>query len=76
MSAGNSARGQQFAAQHTDINFVVAKDIPTAGEIAANGRRLVQHAKGYEATFVNGTQIVSRDEFTGELPGKLLRGRR
>jgi len=38
--------------------------------------RLVQHAKGYEATFVNGTQIVSRDEFTGELPGKLLRGRR
>jgi hypothetical protein len=36
----------------------------------------VQHAKGYEATFVNGTQIVSRDEFTGELPGKLLRGHR
>jgi hypothetical protein len=35
------------------------------------GRR----AKGYEGTFVNGTQIVSCDEFTGEPPGKLLRGR-
>jgi len=26
--------------------------------------------QGYESTFVNGTQIVSRDEFTGELPGQ------
>ena len=42
----------------------------------ANGRRLMQHTNGHEATFVNGTQIVSYDRFTGELPGKLLRGSR
>ena len=58
---------------YESLNF----DMPSmAYDFPANGRRLVQHAKGYEATFVNGTQIVSRDEFTGELPGKLLRGRR
>ena len=51
--------------------------MPTmAYDFPANGRRLVQHAKGYEATFVNGVQIVAGDEFTGTLPGKLLRGRR
>jgi N-acyl-D-aspartate/D-glutamate deacylase len=58
---------------YESLNF----DMPSmAYDFPANGRRLVQHAKGYEATFVNGTQIVSRDEFTGELPGKLLRGKR
>ena len=52
-------------------------DVPTiASYFPANGRRLVQHAKCYEATFVNGVQIVAGDEFTGTLPGKLLRGRR
>jgi hypothetical protein len=33
----------------------------------------VQHAKGYVGTWVNGVQIVANDEFTGELPGQLLR---
>jgi N-acyl-D-aspartate/D-glutamate deacylase len=47
-----------------------------AYDFPANGRRLVQHAKGYIGTFVNGTQIVADDEFTGELPGVLLRGTR
>ena len=36
MSAGNSERGQHFAAKHTDLNFVVAPDIATAGTIAKN----------------------------------------
>jgi N-acyl-D-aspartate/D-glutamate deacylase len=52
-------------------------NVPTrARHFPAIGRRLVQHAKCYEATFVNGVQIVAGDEFTGTLPGKLLRGRR
>ena len=46
-----------------------------AFDLPANGRRLVQRAKGYVATFVSGTQTVANDEFTGELPGRLLRGR-
>lgn len=39
----------------------------------ANGSRLVQHAKGYVGTRVNDVQIVANDEFTGAVPGQLLR---
>jgi N-acyl-D-aspartate/D-glutamate deacylase len=42
-------------------------------DLPASGRRLVQHARGYVATFVNGVQTVDHDEFTGALPGRLLR---
>jgi N-acyl-D-aspartate/D-glutamate deacylase len=47
-----------------------------AHDLPAGARRLVQKAKGYEATFVAGVQIVDHDEFTGELPGQLIRGPR
>lgn len=43
-------------------------------DLPANGRRLVQTANGYEATFVGGVQTVANDSFTGELPGTLIRG--
>jgi hypothetical protein len=33
----------------------------------------VQKAVGYDATWVGGVQTVDHDEFTGELPGHLLR---
>jgi N-acyl-D-aspartate/D-glutamate deacylase len=36
----------------------------------------VQKADGYDATFVAGVQTVDHDEFTGELPGQLIRGPR
>ncbi|MFZ6004446.1 MAG: N-acyl-D-amino-acid deacylase family protein [Actinomycetota bacterium] len=45
-----------------------------AFDLPAGGRRLVQRAKGYDATFVAGVQTVADDEFTGELPGSLVRG--
>ena len=45
-------------------------------DLPANGRRLVQKASGYRATFVSGVQTVADDEFTGELPGTLLRASR
>lgn len=47
-----------------------------AFDLPAEGRRLVQRAQGYRATFVAGSQTVADDEFTGELPGRLLRGPR
>jgi N-acyl-D-amino-acid deacylase len=47
-----------------------------AFDLPANGRRLVQKADGYRATFVAGVQTVADDEFTGELPGRLIRGPR
>ncbi len=37
-------------------------------------RRLVQRARGYAATFVAGVQTVADDDFTGELPGRIVRG--
>ena len=45
-----------------------------AFDLPAGGRRLVQRAEGYAATFVAGVQTVADDEFTGELPGRLIRG--
>jgi len=45
-----------------------------AFDLPAGGRRLVQRASGYAATFVAGVQTVADDEFTGELPGRLIRG--
>ena len=47
-----------------------------AFDLPAQGRRLVQRATGYRATFCAGVQTVADDEFTGELPGRLLRGPR
>jgi N-acyl-D-amino-acid deacylase len=45
-------------------------------DLPAGARRLVQKADGYVATFVVGVQIVDHDEFTGALPGRLIRGPR
>jgi len=47
-----------------------------AYDLPGGARRLVQKANGYVATFVNGIQTVDNDEFTGELPGRLVRGPR
>lgn len=47
-----------------------------ASDLPGGARRLVQRAEGYVATFVNGIQTVDHDEFTGELPGRLVRGPR
>jgi N-acyl-D-amino-acid deacylase len=43
-------------------------------DLPADAPRLVQRATGYRATFVAGQQIVDDDEFTGVLPGQLVRG--
>ena len=45
-----------------------------AFDLPAGGKRLLQGARGYDATIVSG-EIVYRDgEATGALPGKLVRG--
>jgi N-acyl-D-aspartate/D-glutamate deacylase len=46
-----------------------------AFDLPAQGRRLVQRATGYAATFVAGVQTVADDQFTGSLPGRLIRAR-
>jgi N-acyl-D-aspartate/D-glutamate deacylase len=54
-----------------DLSFGLPR---MAFDLPAGGRRLVQKAKGYAATFVAGVQTVADDEFTGALPGRLIRG--
>ena len=76
---GLTDRGLIAPGLRADLNLIdfdaLSFDMPEmVYDFPANGRRLVQHAKGYAGTFVNGVQTVERDEFTGALPGKLLRG--
>jgi N-acyl-D-aspartate/D-glutamate deacylase len=72
-------RGLIAPGMRADLNIIdfdaLSFDMPEmVYDFPANGRRLVQHAKGYVATFVNGVQTVENDQFTGALPGKLIRG--
>lgn len=74
-------RGIIAPGMKADINLIdfdaLGFDMPyMACDLPAKGRRLVQTARGYKATFVDGTQTVDNDKFTGELPGKLVRGPR
>ena len=72
-------RGVVTPGKRADLNIIdyenLGFDVPRmAFDLPANGRRLVQRGRGYIATFVAGEQTVDRDEFTGALPGRLIRG--
>ena len=76
---GLTDRGLIAPGLRADLNLIdfeaLTFDMPEmVYDFPANGRRLVQHAQGYVGTFVNGIQTVANDEFTGAMPGKLLRG--
>jgi N-acyl-D-amino-acid deacylase len=43
-------------------------------DLPAGARRLIQRARGYDATIVSGEVTFLQGEHTGALPGKLLRG--
>jgi N-acyl-D-amino-acid deacylase len=78
---GLGDRGAVLPGLRADLN-VIDYDRLTFGpprmvhDLPAGARRLVQKAEGYVATFVGGVQIVDDDEFTGALPGRLVRGPR
>lgn len=42
-------------------------------DLPMNGRRLVQRVDGYRHTFVSGVETYQNGEYTGALPGKLVR---
>jgi len=72
-------RGVVAPGKRADLNIIdyenLGFDVPRmVFDLPANGRRLVQRGRGYVATFVAGEQTVDRDEFTGALPGRLIRG--
>ena len=43
-------------------------------DLPADGRRLIQDARGYVATIVSGEVIIENGKPTGAMPGKLVRG--
>jgi N-acyl-D-amino-acid deacylase len=45
-------------------------------DLPAGAPRLLQPSRGYRATIVSGVVVRENDEFTGERPGILVRGRR
>jgi N-acyl-D-aspartate/D-glutamate deacylase len=45
-------------------------------DLPAGGKRLLQRARGYEATIVAGEITYCEGEATGALPGRLVRGGR
>ena len=78
---GLADRGHIAPGKRADINIIDFEKLNftmpyMAYDLPAQGRRLVQQAIGYDATFVAGTQIVDSDQFTGALPGNLVRGPR
>jgi N-acyl-D-aspartate/D-glutamate deacylase len=53
----------------------VAPEMPdVVNDLPAGARRLVQKARGFSATVVNGEVVLRDGKHTGALPGRLLRG--
>ncbi len=72
-------RGRLAPGYLADINIVdheaLALEAPEmVYDLPAQGKRLVQRARGYVATIKSGAVVREHDEATGERPGRLLRG--
>jgi N-acyl-D-aspartate/D-glutamate deacylase len=77
---GFSDRGLLREGMKADIAVfdpkTVAPEMPdVVNDLPAGARRLVQRAKGFAATVVNGEVLLRDGKHTGALPGQLLRGR-
>jgi N-acyl-D-aspartate/D-glutamate deacylase len=72
-------RGVIAPGMKADLNVIdmdkLAVEAPgMAYDLPAGGKRLLQGAKGYDATIVSGQIIYRNGQPTGALPGKLIRG--
>lgn len=72
-------RGVLAPGMRADINVIdferLTVDAPTiAFDLPTNARRFVQHSVGYKATICRGVVVRENDCFTGETPGRLVRG--
>ncbi len=72
-------RGLLAPGHVADVNVIdfdgLALDAPEmVYDLPAGGKRLIQRARGYEATVKSGVVVREKDQPTGEHPGTLLRG--
>ena len=74
-------RGRLAPGLRADLNIIdlanLKLELPEmVFDLPTGARRLMQKAKGYVATIVNGTITLENDQLTGALPGRLIRGAR
>ena len=72
-------RGLIAEGMRADLNVIDYKNLTVdaprmAWDLPTGARRLVQKAEGYKYTICAGTVTVVDDEFTGDYPGRLIRG--
>lgn len=70
---GVLAPGMKADANIIDFDALRLERPGMAWDLPAGGRRLLQKARGYEATIVSGTITYRNGEATGALPGRLVR---
>ena len=75
---GMHDRGALLPGMKADINLIDHANLKLGApqmnyDLPAGGRRLVQQATRYEATFVSGELVMERGKATGALPGRLVR---
>lgn len=76
---GLNDRGLLAPGMRADVNVIdldeLSVELPhLVGDLPTGAKRYVQRAVGYGATVCRGTVTVSGDEFTGDRPGRLVRG--
>ena len=71
-------RGSLEIGKRADINVIDFDRLKLGGlevhaDLPAGGKRILQPASGYIATYVNGVKTRENDKDTGARPGQLLR---
>jgi N-acyl-D-aspartate/D-glutamate deacylase len=74
LDRGVVAPGMKADLNVIDMDALEVEAPSMAYDLPAGGKRLLQGAKGYEATIVSGQVIYRNGQATGALPGKLIRG--
>lgn len=79
LAYGLADRGLLAPGYRADVNIVdfdnLGVDRPSlAYDLPTGGKRLVQRSRGYAHTLVAGVEVSADGEFTGERPGRLVRG--
>ena len=57
-----------------DTDTIAVRPPQLVADLPAGGTRLMQTARGYDATIKRGVTIAEHGELTGERPGRLIRG--